>query len=75
MPAAPGADKTDLAPFGMLPESQMEEGQDLRLNLVGNLTIRQLQGHIFNSGTTSTTSGSVLPSSFRPSSSIFQGNR
>jgi len=30
VPAAPGADKTDFAPFGMLPESQMEEGQDLR---------------------------------------------
>ena len=39
MPPAPGADKTDLAPFGMLPESQMEEGQDLRSNLVGNLKI------------------------------------
>ena len=29
MPTAPGADKTELAPFGMLPESQMEEGKDL----------------------------------------------
>ena len=34
VPAAPGADKTDFAPFGMLPESQMEEGQDLRSYLV-----------------------------------------
>ena len=30
VPPAPGADKTEFAPFGMLPESQMEEGQDLR---------------------------------------------
>ena len=33
MPAAPGADKTEFAPFGMLPESQMEEGKDLRSHI------------------------------------------
>ena len=38
VPTAPGADKTDLAPFGMVPESELEEGQDLRLYLFANLS-------------------------------------
>ena len=43
VPTAPGADKTDLAPFGMVPESEGEEGQDLRFPLFCNLSSYLIQ--------------------------------
>lgn len=80
VPEAPGADKTEFAPFGLSPESQMEDGQDLRWHLVVGSIVSVLNWErfatffsLFASGSTSITSGSVLHSSSKPFSSIFQG--